>query len=192
MKPELSLETWLQMHQAFRIEIHQPEAVPYYMAFEGAHQVSQYPYVDPRPVTREVDTMIDADVLFAHMLWTECRGEPLDGRVAVAQVVMNRLTLAQRHGVRWWGSDLRTILLHPGQFAIADAVPLSVVGGKLHIIAALATRELFVAYPPTFSGLATHFHAKTITPYWAKNPAMRFVGEIGNHRFYAETYYTRG
>jgi len=52
------------------------------------------------------------EVLFAMLLFGEARGEPFSGKVAVGSVVRNR-TLHPR----WWGHNLREVILKPFQFS---------------------------------------------------------------------------
>lgn len=64
----------------------------------------------PRP-----DVAIEAqlsEVLFAMLIFGEARGEPFSGKCGVASVVRNRV-----EHPRWWGHDLRTVILKPFQFS---------------------------------------------------------------------------
>ena len=49
------------------------------------------------------------EVLLAMTLWAECRGEPLEGKMAVASVIVNR---ASRRG-----TDYHTEIMRPYQFS---------------------------------------------------------------------------
>ena len=50
--------------------------------------------------------------IFAKTIWAEARGEPLDGQIAVANVILNR---AQQGG--WWGDDVVKVCRKPKQFS---------------------------------------------------------------------------
>ena len=49
---------------------------------------------------------------FAKTIWAEARGEPLDGQIAVANVILNR---ARQGG--WWGDDVAGVCCKPKQFS---------------------------------------------------------------------------
>lgn len=53
----------------------------------------------------------DIDIL-ARTIYGEARGEPWEGKIAVAWVVRNR---AERGG--WWGDTIREVCLKPWQFS---------------------------------------------------------------------------
>lgn len=60
------------------------------------------------------DTAAFSDLeILAKTIWGEARGEPLEGQKAIACVVLNRLN----SGIRWWGTDARSICLTPYQFS---------------------------------------------------------------------------
>ena len=50
--------------------------------------------------------------IFAKTIWAEARGEPLDGQIAVANVILNR---ARQGG--WWGDDVVKVCRKPKQFS---------------------------------------------------------------------------
>eukprot|EP00752_Nemacystus_decipiens_P015328 g13661.t1 len=56
------------------------------------------------------------DVL-ARTIWGEARGEPTQGREAVAAVVLNRVAKAQARGGHWWGDDVVGVCQAPWQFS---------------------------------------------------------------------------
>lgn len=132
---------------------------------------------------------IETDVL-ARTLWGEARGEGLDGMIAVAGVVLNRVRIAKDHGGRyWWGSNVIQVCQKPYQFSCwnrsdPNFQKLQSVDEKdLYFAAALrlARQALAGTLPDTTKG-ATHYHAKNASPYWARGQAP--VAEIGNHIFY--------
>lgn len=109
--------------------------------------------------------------------------EPLEGRQAVAQVIMNRLRAPAYPktvcGVVYQGSTRRTgcqftftcdgSLSRPvseGRFADAVMLAQDAIDGRL----------------PDRVGEATHYHAHYVNPYWA--PSLNRVGRIGAHIFY--------
>ena len=131
-------------------------------------------------------TYEDLDV-FARTIYGEARGEQDAGRVSVAYVVLNRL---EKRG--WYGRTLASVCLKPKQFScwntedpnrgavdaadLNSAVFLDCVGVAARV---LARRER----DPT--GGATHYHARGITPAWARD--RQPSAALGNHIFYRMT-----
>lgn len=60
----------------------------------------------------DTDDLTDLEV-FARTIYGEARGEIHEGKIAVANVIMNRA----KGLVKWWGNDVRTCCLHPFQFS---------------------------------------------------------------------------
>ena len=50
--------------------------------------------------------------IFAKTIWAEARGEPLEGQIAVSNVILNR---ARQGG--WWGDDVVKVCRKPKQFS---------------------------------------------------------------------------
>ena len=50
--------------------------------------------------------------IFAKTIWAAARGEPLEGQIAVANVIINR---ARQGG--WWGDDVVKVCRKPKQFS---------------------------------------------------------------------------
>jgi N-acetylmuramoyl-L-alanine amidase len=123
--------------------------------------------------------------LLALLIWSEARGEPLPGQVAVGWVAINR---ARRGG--WFGGTVREVILKPWQFSwfnpfttgVGERPAVPMVGEGLRMMAALALDGL--ATDPT--GGATHFYATWLpaAPGWVAG--MEFLCQIGQHRFYRE------
>lgn len=59
----------------------------------------------------DTDQFSDTEIL-AKTLYGECRGEPFEGKQAVANVIMNRV-----NNPRWWGNDVRSVCLRAYQFS---------------------------------------------------------------------------
>lgn len=60
----------------------------------------------------DTDKFSDQEIL-ARTIYGESRGESHEGKQAVACVVLNRV----KSGVRWWGTDIRSVCLKPFQFS---------------------------------------------------------------------------
>lgn len=72
----------------------------------------------------ELSPVIDT---LARTLYGEARGEGIAGMTAVADVVINRRTIAQRYEANhsgrpeWWGDNVVAICTHPAQFSCWNA-----------------------------------------------------------------------
>lgn len=115
-------------------------------------------------------------------VYYEAGFEPIDGRRAVAQVVLNRL----RHpafaktvcGVVYEGSS------RPGcQFSFTcDGSLRRAPAAAAWIAARKIAEEALAGHVATAVGAATHYHADYVSPYWA--PKLAKLTQIGAHIFY--------
>mgnify|MGYP003137569289 CR=1 FL=1 len=124
--------------------------------------------------------------ILARTLFGEARGELYGGRIAIANVIVNRV-LDNR---TWWGTDLASVCKHPYQFScwnesdpnrrvieeITDSDPTF---QECIIIAEDASS--FQLPDITFG--ACHYHAKGVKPGWAKGKTP--IVQIGNHIFFS-------
>ena len=131
---------------------------------------------------------ITVDVL-ARTLWGEARGEGTEGMKAVASVILNRAVVAQKKGKFWWGNNIIQICQKPYQFSCWNRSDpnfrklQSVDEKDLYFATALRVAHRAVAgVLEDVTGGATHYHASSILPYWAKGKAPSSV--IGAHKFY--------
>lgn len=133
----------------------------------------------------------------AATLWAEARSEPVQGIVAVANVIRNR---AKKPG--WWGDSYSGVCLAPNQFSCWTPA-----GGQRNYDRLLGVMQQFAAGTPiTDPGLrecigiahlvigdylrdntagSTHYHTATMTPRpkWAKGHVP--VVQCGGHSFYS-------
>lgn len=127
--------------------------------------------------------------VFARTIWGEARGEGEQGMQAVANVIMNRVKHAQDKGRFWWGSSIIQVCQKPYQFSCwnrsdQNFKKLQNIGANnLYFATAMriANRTSAGCLPDITSG-ATHYHTKSIKPYWAKGE--KHCAEIGSHVFY--------
>jgi spore germination cell wall hydrolase CwlJ-like protein len=117
-------------------------------------------------------------------IYYEAANEPDDGQRAVAQVIINRM----RHptypnsicGVIYQGSERTTGCQFSyscdGSMARTPARPAWLRGQRV----AMQALAGYVFRPV---GMATHYHATYVYPYWA--PSLNYLGTIGMHRFYS-------
>lgn len=128
-------------------------------------------------------------------LFGEVRGEGLEGQIAVASVLRNRLLDGR------WGRSYAAVCLAPWQFSCwNDADPnrprLDALAAQLADPHAPAPADpalqrclwladgLVAGVLPSTVKRATHYYAVAIreTPRWAKAGAL--VGRVGNHLFF--------
>ena len=115
-------------------------------------------------------------------VYYEAGFEPVDGRRAVAQVVLNRL----RHpafpktvcGVVYQGSS------RPGcQFSFTcDGSLRRAPAAAAWTAARKIAEEALAGHVAAAVGAATHYHADYVSPYWA--PKLAKLAQIGAHIFY--------
>lgn len=154
-----------------------------HVEFNTPRIVAQIPPPPPPGRVTLVDKQItarDAETLcLAQVVYYEARGEPIEGQVAVAEVVVNR----SRSGA--YPSSLCAVAYQPGQFALTIEDRLAPPRGKAWKRAqVLAARVISGRQEKPFGGRATHFHNVSVTPYWSEK--FRVVGRIGDHVFYQD------
>jgi len=131
---------------------------------------------------------ISGDVL-ARTLWGEARGEGCAGMQAVANVVMNRVRIAEKSESFWWGNNVIQVCQKPYQFSCwnrsdPNFKKLQEVDSKnLYFATAqrIAQRALAGVLEDITHG-ATHYHTRGCEPYWAHD--KKNCAEIGHHVFY--------
>jgi Cell wall hydrolyses involved in spore germination len=113
----------------------------------------------------------------AKNIYYEARGEPMHGKIAVAQVTLNRVThrtefqssicgvVYAKHQFSWTMERHREP--RGEAWREAQALAKAVVIGTVHL--------------PEFKAL--YFHNLTVNPRW--NKTKELVARIGNHIFYA-------
>ena len=140
------------------------------------------------PSAREFYNDIVTDVL-ARTLWGEARGEGTNGMIAVANVILNRVKIAEKKDGFWWGNNIIQVCQKPYQFSCWNRSDpnfrklQSVDESNLHFATAMriARRAVADVLEDNTQG-STHYHAANITPYWAKDRSV--LTTIGYHKFY--------
>lgn len=117
--------------------------------------------------------MADAELrCLATAVYFEARGEPLEGQLAVAQVIINRAESGR------YPASVCGVIRQPGQFTFDQArAPRGSDWSIATAIAAIAAAEHWREVMPK----AMSFHASHVAPGW---PGKRRLGAIGNHVFY--------
>lgn len=143
----------------------------------------------------DADRETDRDVL-ARTLYGEARGEPWQGMLAVAQVVMNRVAHAARHVARtgrphalYGDGTVRSACLVRRQFScwnVGDTnLPKLLKAGPESVGWRGAWKAAGMALDGSIPDLvhgATHYHRRDVRPPWVGDLAP--VVEIGDHMFY--------
>ena len=116
----------------------------------------------------------DADMrCLATAVYFEARGEPLDGQLAVAQAILNRVESGR------FASSVCGVINQRGQFSFdRRRVPVSGRDWQTaQAIARIASADLWRDIAPR----ANSFHAARLSPGWRGKVR---VAQIGNHVFY--------
>jgi len=117
----------------------------------------------------------------AKTLYGECRGEPIEGQIAVAWVIRNRA-----EHPRWWGKGVAGVCLHPYQFSCWNRSDPQY--GKLKVTPELYQIALDVlrGKHPDPTGGADHYLMTNIVDRtkWARENPKKKTVEIGVHSFY--------
>lgn len=132
----------------------------------------------------EIDTL-------ARTIYGEARGEPRLGKIAVAQVVLNRLKIAKSKGSYWWGSDVIAVCRKPWQFSCwndkdANREKIETISLSNRVFASCyKIAELVIGGKVDDPSCgATHYHALSCHPAWAKG--LKPCAIVGNHYFYRD------
>ncbi|MGM0586230.1 MAG: cell wall hydrolase [Pseudomonadota bacterium] len=118
-------------------------------------------------------------------LYFEARGESLVGQVAVAEVILNRMDSSAYPDsicgvVRQGADDGR---LHACQFSYnCDGKPETIADTAIFERLGRVARGMIDGLPRGLTGGATHYHAETVRPRWARR--FERTARIGEHVFY--------
>lgn len=120
--------------------------------------------------------MDDEAECLAIAVYFESKGEPLDGQLAVAQVIVNRVEDGR------FGRDICAVVKAPKQFSFVKAGSLPAPTNRAAWETAKAVALIAISGSwPEIAPDATHFHATRVNPGW-KN--LRRVATVGQHVFY--------
>jgi hypothetical protein len=120
----------------------------------------------------------------AHAIYFEARGEPIEGQVAVAEVILNRrddprfpktVCAVVDQGAKRAGC----------QFSfMCDGRPEKVRDREAYALAGNIAHLMLEGRPRTLTGAATHFHTTYVRPGWARR--MVRTTRVGAHLFYRD------
>ena len=113
----------------------------------------------------------------------EARGEPIQGKVAVA------ITVKTRHdNPGWWGRNWREVILKPDQFSCWNDHNAVVIREAYNLKNSLwqgcltIATNVYLGQMPDTIGKPTHYHTVDDHPEWDKN--LIFLKQIGTQNFY--------
>jgi spore germination cell wall hydrolase CwlJ-like protein len=111
----------------------------------------------------------------ATAVYFESKGEPLDGQLAVAQVILNRVDDGR------FGRDVCAVVKAPKQFSFVrgGSMPTPSSAAQWETAKAIALIAVSGSWPEIVPD-ATHFHATRVSPGWK----LRRVATVGQHVFY--------
>jgi spore germination cell wall hydrolase CwlJ-like protein len=160
----------LNLNQKARLNVDVPEnADGSIVAQSGASH-------DLNAIQKDYDLpIIDPITCLAVVIYLEARGEPLQGRIAVADTVMTRAL----HEGMTRGHDTCAVVQAPGQYAVTGRIDYQSDEWASAVAVSAA-----VVWGGVGCRCATHFHTLDIDPYWADS--MSKVAVIGDHIFYMD------
>lgn len=142
------------------------------------------------PLAVSATLMVPPDAWAIMTIWQEARGEPYEGKVAVAKVIRHRMRLLYNSDGTVHGTVLR-----PKQFSGWNTFPwgtpqalLRIKGAALRVDdqSALDCAKAWFESEngPDPTNGAVLYHADYVTPDWAAR--SHFLKRIGRHLFYRE------
>ena len=128
-------------------------------------------------------TSQDIDIL-ARTIYGEARGETREGKIAVAQGILNRATQGG-----WWGDTIERVCKHPFQFSAwneddPNREKMEQLSGDNQVFQTClsVTAGVLGGVYNDPTGGANHYHTKKVKPRWALTEP---IADIGNHLFYS-------
>ena len=128
-------------------------------------------------------TLTPTDRCIAQAVYFEARGEPFEGRMAVAQVIQTRIADTR------YPNDACAVVFQNArrrnrcQFSFAcDGMSDRPRSGSAWQSAVRLARLVNTGRLRDLTGQATHYHADYVSPPWAKGSKPTVT--IGRHRFY--------
>ena len=110
-------------------------------------------------------------------LFFEARGEPIEGQMAVADVIMERTEDPRYPG------NVCDVVFQSRQFSFVENNETPAPSGPAWSNAKNLSQSILLGEVPLPGLGATHYHAAYVSPYWVSGADL--VAEIGGHLFYA-------
>ena len=116
-------------------------------------------------------------------VYFEARGENIEGQIAVAEVVMNRVESDR------WPDNICDVVFQDKQFSfthdgLSDKIDTysskNIIDWKAALVARAVALQVYEGGDTQIT--STHYHALSVSPSWAKH--YKLDGRIGDHVFY--------
>lgn len=115
----------------------------------------------------------------ATAVYFEARGEPVQGQIAVAEVILNRVENPA------YPDSVCAVVHQSCQFSFTcDGLPETIAEPLAYQRAGKIAKALMDGAPRTLTRGATHFHNQTVRPSWSSRFPRTAV--IGTHAFYRQ------
>ncbi len=125
----------------------------------------------------------------AEALYFEARGETVEGMVAVAEVILNRVDSGRYPDTVCGVVNQGTGQLHACQFSYTcDGLPETIAEPRAFRRVGKVARAMLDGAPRKLTDGATHYHTAAVSPSWAD--VFKRTGRIGVHLFYREEWRT--
>ena len=131
--------------------------------------------------------MISPVLCLAAAIFFEARGETIQGQIAVADVVLNRVASSR------FPDTICEVVNQPKQFSFThDGLSDNIYKYERDLLSATIAVNIaksVIIHPVNRLGItSTHYHADYVSPDWSTSPAMVYDLTIGKHIFYTEGY----
>ena len=118
-------------------------------------------------------TLLEGLLWLTLNVYHEARSEPLVGQVAVAFVTLNRAN--EKH------LPIKDVVKEPYQFSWTFQKDSYIPDDPRAFFECL--KSVYIALQTSdFTNGATHYHHKTINPYWSAH--FTYLNQYGSHKFY--------
>ena len=126
-------------------------------------------------------------ILISSFFWAtvcvyhEAQGEPIEGQIAVAQVIMNR-AIKRRQSVQ-------EVITADKQFSWYDGheePPIQYYTEFMSAMKAVGMAMLQRLGGNTLHGANLYYNPEEADPYWSHLKRVKLIANIGNHRFMRE------
>ena len=114
-------------------------------------------------------------------VYKEARGEPIEGQIAVAQVIMNRAIKR--------GQSVKEVITADKQFSWYNGrkePPIHDYTAFMSAMKAVGMAMMQRLSGNTLHGANLYYNWKKATPYWSRLKRVKLIADIGNHRFMRE------
>lgn len=148
---------------------------------ETLHNFLSSPQLLKRPLRRPPS--LQEIACLSQAIYFESRGEALEGRIAVAETILNRVKSERYPDTVCKVVRQGTGLLNQCQFSYhCDGLKENIDELDVYIDIQKLAVKMLSGYSSRVTDGATHFHTIDVSPYWASELVM--TASIGRHLFY--------